>query len=111
MYKGIQVSSVSDVIEKKYFGKYIICHYFASVNFIGARLQGVADQVNSYDNQHYAIKASDYEYSSFSWTSDSINAWWRIQLDEGPKLISKIELHNRPRNSAGTYQCESIISY
>jgi len=76
---------------------------------LGSPLPGVADQINSYDDKHYAIKANDYNYSSFSWTSDDNNTWWRIQLSGGPKLVSKIEIHNRPRNAVGTHQCEFII--
>jgi len=76
---------------------------------LGSRLRGDADQINSYDNQHWAIKANDSNYGSFSWTSDSINAWWRIKLDEGSKSVSKIEIHNRPKNAAGTHQCECMI--
>jgi len=76
---------------------------------LGSRLQGNADQINSNDDQHWAIKANDSNYSSFSWTRDSINAWWRIQLNGGPKSVRKIEIHNRPRKTDGTQQCECVI--
>jgi len=76
---------------------------------LGSRLRGVADQINTVNASHYAIKANDYNYSTFSWTRDNNNAWWRIQLSGGPKLVSKIEIHNRPRNADGTHQCEFMI--
>ncbi|KAF6024502.1 DSCAM [Bugula neritina] len=75
---------------------------------ICSRLQGNADQINSNDDQHWAIKANDSNYSSFSWTRDSINAWWRIQLNGGPKSVRKIEIHNRPRKTDGTQQYNDL---
>jgi len=55
------------------------------------------------------MRANDYNYSTFSWTRNNNNAWWRIQLSGGPELVSKIEIHNRPRNADGTHQCEFMI--
>jgi len=76
---------------------------------LGSRLRGDADQINSVNASHWAKEANINDYNSYTLTGDNNNAWWRIQLNGGPKSVSKIEIHNRPRDAAGTNHCEFMI--